>query len=950
MTMESIAVVLAGPSGPSLDVMEVLEGWVASGLIRPSIWAQRDSLTGEAGTELLGHLLEGSDRRTISILDELAHRDLRTVRVVAVHLCANQEPDQTLVEHTKCAVQTLRPFLAANQRLEQLNIIVPATGSAGLDPGLVDDAGVKHLVVSPEDRANDRQVSRAISWPDQGYAEHAALALATIAGLWWSTGGVGPFDNEEFTASAERSQLVVTRSFARILKAESLSEDVTRELFRRRRAEAWTVAAVEGVDAPNPDQLMEELAGRISELDNGAIAYKPATPLPRPEAQRVSVWQAFRMLLGFLVGKLAQAPGQIADRVSESMRRALEDFAQHATFGEDSSVEVGFGGRTRIGAEDRFPSMLAADYATLLLRDLRRNTTQPATAELWRGLRQVAFGLIDAGPFPAAIDAPTDGSRRIVVNDGTRVVADPRQTFVIDRSVLPAGVDSPAWACMPIPGWDVGRLQALRRLLANAVTRSEQQGGASSDEVEAFPASDSAPPPPPPPPPRASTGKPKPSDGSPASLEALVHELDEFAEQHHGSLLWQVSERLGRSLASASDAFRDALRKIREGAPAEDVDRMHLAARWLGRRVASVTLAVLVALGVAWYGDGAGWWTWEVPRDVLIAAAILVIGWLLSFLGYQRRIFRIRHEYDRRHHAYLAAIDCVEHEAQETVRLASLYDQFLDWAGIIAFMVHRPEGELKKASPRAVDRGIPTPFAMRVVEGIPSQDTLRRSSAVVGRVVFGRSWLSTLYGKYARASMEQLKRQLGLDVDARDPDPDRDITGSPAPRFYLRHEVESGAQAHLWYDEVRAQVHEELLRLPPHEVFGSLVSLDREGPSPPASATEFLSDGIPSMENHDRTALLDIIWTDDAIVESRDPARVSRSFVWAPDHLLEPTERRKKRVEHRPVEPIRLVSGTFMISVIRCDASEGSPATDLRIFGTAEPPPQDDAFDSSVPG
>lgn len=947
MSSGTLTIVIAGPREPSVDVESILDRWVDAGLIQPPIWVDRKASweAGESG--LTGRLLGSTEPAPTKVVDALARRNLETVRLVSAHLCVSQETDQLVNQHAAQTAQTLRWSLAPSQHLDQLSLIVPASGVAGLDPQLVTDPGVKHLIVSPEDRTSDRQTSRDLSWPDGGYAEHAALAIATMAGLWWSTAGSAPFDGEQFTGSAERSQLVVFRSFARILRTDALSEEVTRELFRRRRFEAWTISAVDGVEAQNPEQMVGELADSIAELDNSAMDYRPASPLPRPEQQRIGILGAFRMLTGFLVGKLAQAPRHIASRVTEGVRKALENFAQEATFGEHSSVSVGFGGRARRGLDDRFPSMLAADQATQLLRDLRRNLSQPATAELWRGLRQVAFGLVDAGPFPQTIVAPTDGARRIVVNDVSHVVADPKHRFVLDEAVLRSGLQLPEWAIEPIPTWDVGRLKALRSLLSESDCESAEQAPTTSPPPPPGGAATSSPLLPPPPPPR----KPEPTPDSRTSLEVLLGDLDNFAREHRGSLLWDVSDALSASLGRASSAFNDALKRIGAGAPETDVDKMHLAARWLRRRVFATLLTVAVLYAIAWVGDIEGWWSLQLAPRIAAAAGILLVGWFLSFLGYQRRVFRIQHEFDQRHYDYLSAVERVEHEASETVRLASLYEQFLDWSAIIAAMVHRPEGHLDPLPVSMSAPPVPTPLALRIVEGLPSQDTLRRSSAVVGRRVFGPRWLGTLYGEYARASMQELKRQLGLDLDTPDPDPDRDIIGSPTPRRCLRHDVESGAQAHLWHAEVRTQVETELTQLPPSDVFESLAAVDTDDRAPEMTPNDFLNDLLPFRADG-AMDLLDTNWTDDAKMQHPNPTQVHRSIVWAPANLVEiPASDTGEDVDIRPAA--LLDSGStdaFSVSVVRCDASRGCPASDLSFFKQPDDAEHSDAFDSSIPG
>jgi hypothetical protein len=682
--MRALTLVVAGPQGPAQKVEEVFTSWVRAGLLQSTLWVERGSVvSGDAPGDLVAWRLDEGRSSPVSIIDELARHDLLTVRLLAAHLAVEPEGDPGLLDAADELASTVQGFLAPTQRLERMNVLIPASGVERLDPGLVSDPAIKHLIVSPEDRVSDRHASRQLMWPDGGYSGHAALAIATLGGLWWATGDEAPFDQEHFTTSAERSLTVVTRSFARVLRAGKLGESVTAEVFERRRTEAWTAAAVDATEVPNPEQLMAELADQIGLVEGQALSYRAGQPLPTPPRGTVGVLQAFSMMLRFILGKLRAVPSQIAGRVTEGVRRAVEGFAQNVTFGRGSLMQVGFGGRSTGGPSSRMPSMLAADHAAQLLRDLGRSASPPATAGLWQVLRRVSFGLIDAGPFPEEIDAPTDGARRLVVSDGTFVVADPDDRFEVNRTSLGELHPLPAWALEPIPAWDVARLEDLRQLLSQEQRLAEGGGSRESalaeEEIEVEPDPELA-----------------------QRLGSVLADLERYAQRHGSSLLWRLSDQLSGALKLASTSFFSALKRVQGGPPGEDENKMALAARWLRRRWILIFVLALLVPAAAWYAAERGWWDPLWIPVIILALLVWLIGWFVSFISYQRRVFQIQYEHDRRHHEYLNAIVQAEHAATETVRLASLYDQYLDWAAVIAWMVHHPEGAARGVGqPRA---------------------------------------------------------------------------------------------------------------------------------------------------------------------------------------------------------------------------------------------------------
>ncbi|MBA2557877.1 MAG: hypothetical protein H0V12_11130 [Chloroflexi bacterium] len=911
----SAIVVLAGPDDLAKEVRETLTAWAAAGLLEPLLWVRRDTLGSDNPADVMAELIAGDGTCDVRLFDALAQRRFTVLRAITAHLLIEPEAGLALVEEGEHLARVLCEALGASQTLERLNVIVPVSGLIGITPRLVHDPESKHIVLSPEDRQTGRQVSRPITHPGV-YVPHAAMGIATLSGGWPGM-GAGPFDGTTFSGSPERTHVVVTRTFVRLLRAGALTERVTTEVFERRRKEAWTAAAVDAVNASNPQHLVNDLASRLSEVEDRAMTYRPAPQLAAIRLQEVGILAAFRMMLSFIVGRLRALPGQVVARITNAARGAVEGMAQGMTFGGRSSVVVAYGGRARIGPSEEAASSRDVDYATKLLRDMGRNPSPPSTAGLWQALRRVAFGLVDAGGFPEGVDAPTDGARRLVVNDVGVIVADPTGRFSLDRTLDGAPAQLPEWAYEPIQPWDAQRASDLRELLTHRQSMAEhgRPAGEGRDGEQ------------------AAAVEPDPALAD--RLRAMLAALERFCLMRRQTLLWQVAAGLGAQQRQAAQSFDDALRTARAGEPSPDEAgpreaRKRLRNWWLVALLAAATPGAVVywlqRRGVA---DSVEWLA-------LIAASvgIWLLSWFATFVAYQRRMFQIQYEIARKHRAYVQALQQAEHDAAEVVRLWFLYVQLMDWAAVIAWLTHHPEGAPPRHSEPAAQQLAGLPLSMRLARGTASETTLQRTSAVVGRRVFGRGWLGNLYRRYATASMQELKAQMGLPHESPDPDPDHDLA-EPSPRAYLKQQIGEGVYASAWRASVHEQVDGALRKQPPDELFQDIAPLDGhgglpstwEGPAP--SAALFLGELIP---HGSVRALQESMWVDEARLERAE--EVQTLNLWSP--VAPVTEDVAACVRLWDQAELPSTQGTFSLSAIRLDVSRPCPPDQLWMFASRQ--------------
>lgn len=255
--------------------------------------------------------------------------------------------------------------------------------------------------------------------------------------------------------------------------------------------------------------------------------------------------------------------------------------------------------------------------------------------------------------------------------------------------------------------------------------------------------------------------------------ESAVIDLDEELEEDpdtvraRSSLLWLVGLRLARnlkkaqaqaeSLRAAEDSKLDPESKeAKELAEAEKTESMK---RSRGRirgliKTAAITfgLSILVAL-LAW---DLPWLVttpvWGLPLPVRVPVLLLIpVIWLLA-MAYQARKLLIRErresreiaqrEIDELNQKMLASI-----REGDAVRLGRRYNEFMDWAEIVGWYVHRPWiGEpLEQLD---IDASIPRgtrPVAFQMAIGESDSDWLAELGAITRSHVFKPGWLNDLY-------------------------------------------------------------------------------------------------------------------------------------------------------------------------------------------------------------
>ncbi len=207
-----------------------------------------------------------------------------------------------------------------------------------------------------------------------------------------------------------------------------------------------------------------------------------------------------------------------------------------------------------------------------------------------------------------------------------------------------------------------------------------------------------------------------------------------------------------------------------------------------------------------------------------VAMMWLLIGTLLSVVGYLRRRFQLDHLRALAISTYEHACDSVGPVLIEVSRLHQCYQQFLDWSEAIGTMVHRPFGPPLAFRGRNHGSWVGGLHAHRVGEGTVGADTMTGLTNAQAAEVFTRSWMTDAFGS---AESQVNARYAKLTASTRDAsDPDRDTTTGMvmdavvqrSPRVFLREQLTDGAPL----QQLRAGIMHDVLARLAHEAPGQL--------------------------------------------------------------------------------------------------------------------------------
>lgn len=926
-TGDACTVVLAPAGDASGRARDILDGWVQRGLIEPPLWQE----IGEHGARSLRWL--GRDRQPADLRTALGSEPYTVVRTLVLTMGTGgaggggADPAGFLAT-ARSIIAEIDAALAPNQRFRRLNLAVPAADGRPLELDIFRLPHDANIVVAPESRVSPAHASRSVDTDE--LPAHAAATIAAVGALW-PTMGTAPFDEDE-AAGAATPTVHVVRVFGRALQIDGVLTEVAQEALNRRRSDDWVASAAGGALSPHPPSVIEDTLDHFLGAHGERFSFRAPDGPPMPRRQTSTILQAFAAMFTFIFRGLKELPSKAAKAVVDATQRRLSSFAQRVTYGDSSMVAVVYGGRRTTAGRRRETehdaTQATSSFAEQLLRQVTGESPTPvAMGGVWGALRRTAFMLHDGSEPPTDVPAPMDGAARSIIADARQIAPDPA-AGPLRLTDVPESFDAIVHA--PIRPCDPYQARLVDHVLAaggktEPPTQDKHLDGASDPQPgrddPSTPPDEHAP---------SGSSELEDADQEDDDLDAaarLRQELRAWVEQREASLLWQLSERAGEALDHAQQTLFQVLRQVAEGESEINQDAMRRERSRLRRSwgwITGIVFAISVGLFFLYGPLGVIAGLPLVAGHALGSLAVWLIALLWRFIRYQRQMFRLKHEHDRRHAAYVHALRLSPELAQQVVALASACEQLREWSEIIGWVLHHPEGPTPVASSHGFDAvPVETPPGTVVVTGRTDDRSRLRVGTKVGRELFGTGWLGRLYDRYQSASMEAISFSLGVDEL---PDPDWDLN-RPWPCSQLLEDLRSGNRAAGWSREVLERVATALSTTPPEDI-----NLSVDGT--PVEAEAFLASILT--EPHDGEELCRPMWSDAARMSQHDP-RIVRTHLWGPVTLSGPaTEPPAVRREASGVR--RPDADVFAYEAIRLDSTAAVSATALRVFAAAEPP------------
>jgi len=925
----SITIVVTDRTSVTDQVRDLIGQWLASDVIEGTVaWLAQEIGVGSVP------LLSNSGERDVDLMQYLgAQSTLETLRVVSLQVIGKVDGHAGVPRHFASTLERLELHRAPAQRLTAISVLVPATGVA-LNREWLAKPPATNFVAVPEDCATDQMFASPIN-VEAGLEPHAAFVLAAVAGLWSGVednpfelrpGGPGGLSVGNL---ARTDGVRLIRCYGRVMVCRDVVDESLALVLAQRVDPGFPASNVEAIPAPDEHALLEQSARGFADIPE--CRYSPFVPDSLPPRVRIGVLQALRSLFTYVWARMRSAPGRVLGVAIDRLQQRVESVTQRVVYGQNSIMKVMGADREDAEAASVDPKQYRV-WADRLSRQWSNGAATQPTPQVWIDLRRSGLGLLDGSELPERLQQP--GGVRLVVRGPAAIVPDPKSPPP-DSDILAFGEGS-IRPCDPIAAARIYEAishaidEVKARRAARAAAREASRAGAKDADAEA----DST----------------EADDGADAADAAELERLGEIQARfiewvapRTQTFLWKVGEDLGQQVAAGTDAFGKALEagnRVRRDLE-RDTDWLvkkeeaRLNTKWRRWSIFSGLLG-LGAVAAFFFVD-------RVTLPILLGIlAFVLVQWVIrcaiAYVMYERKVFKLQYQLEIGLLDTLNALHAVEHAAKEFGRLRAMYEQYLDWAEIIGWIVHHPEGDERvEAAAAAEFPRLVRPRAVEIGIGTISEDHSVRLIGQVARQQFGPGWLNDLYTQYEHGAMTRwrLRMTSGGGID-----PVSDCSDRGA-RAFLLSEVESGRLGEQWVLRLRDAVQANVGEARPAELFqrvDRIPAADGYEQDATTVTEAFFDSVIPSadaVDDPERSPrrFKPAYWTGTARL-GRNDVNLPDTFVWLPAGL------EGRAIEVLTPERVKQLDmdigeGALRISALRVDVSDEILVEDLVLFDPA---------------
>ncbi|MEI7623912.1 MAG: hypothetical protein WCJ88_10190 [Actinomycetes bacterium] len=359
-----------------------------------------------------------------------------------------------------------------------------------------------------------------------------------------------------------------------------------------------------------------------------------------------------------------------------------------------------------------------------------------------------------------------------------------------------------------------------------------------------------------------------------ATIERLESDLvgiDRWVEDQRSSAVWRIGEHIETDLRKAYAEFKKCLEAIIAGKPQtepeiDDKATKRIKRSGIGAGLAAVGGIIGAILSTIWF---------------VITIPVAIVSWAVYSVFEMWSLFQSLNRLGREKSEYESAIDRLPQVSAEVIKLQTTYRQFIEWADLLASMLHpciRPPAPTAELELDVVAR----PAACQFIEVESNQQGRAGAVSRTGRALFATGWTDRIYARELDIATHTLSTELGLDPATIDSTPFSGVHQGRL-RALMTTAFADGSAIERW----RAEALETVVSVIGSESIADLFPIvEMDGVT--QTAPEFFEVLEPSKSPGEEALFGIAHWAPTGLVEGA--TKIEKSFVSGPKALRDPMD------------------------------------------------------------